>query len=72
MMLPAVASMKLSVSLTPDDVDFLDTYAREHGMSSRSATLQHAVQRLGRQVGALPRSLLVELDSALRLHLGLA
>jgi Arc/MetJ-type ribon-helix-helix transcriptional regulator len=35
--------MKVSISLPDDDVAFLDDYAREHGVESRSAVLQQAV-----------------------------
>ena len=35
--------MKLSVSLSDDDVALLDAYARATGLRSRSAALQHAV-----------------------------
>ncbi len=35
--------MKVSVSLPEDDVAFLDAYAREQGMDSRSAALHKAV-----------------------------
>lgn len=35
--------MKLSVSLQDQDVEFLDSYTKDHGMSSRSATLHKAV-----------------------------
>jgi len=38
--------MKLSVSLSDDDVAVLDEYARTSGLSSRSAALQHAVRLL--------------------------
>ena len=38
--------MKLSVSLPDDDVAFLDVYARENGVSSRSAALHRAVRLL--------------------------
>ena len=38
--------MKLSVSLSGEDVGFLDAYAQDHGIGSRSATLQRAVQLL--------------------------
>ena len=38
--------MKLSVSLSDDDVAFLDGYAERQGMSSRSAALQKAVRLL--------------------------
>jgi len=38
--------MKVSVSLLADDVQFLDEYAREQGLGSRSAALQRAVRLL--------------------------
>jgi len=38
--------MKVSVSLPGDDVRFLDEYAREQGLESRSAALQRAVRLL--------------------------
>lgn len=38
--------MKLSVSMSDDDVDFLDRYAHEHGVDSRSAVVQRAVSLL--------------------------
>jgi Arc/MetJ-type ribon-helix-helix transcriptional regulator len=38
--------MKLSVSLTDDDVAILDEYARTAGLPSRSAALHHAVRLL--------------------------
>ena len=38
--------MKLSVSLPDEDVEFLDRYASEHGISSRSAAVQRAVHLL--------------------------
>lgn len=38
--------MKLSVSLPDDDVEFLDTYATRHGMASRSAVVQRAIDQL--------------------------
>jgi Arc/MetJ-type ribon-helix-helix transcriptional regulator len=38
--------MKLSVSLPGEDVDFLDAYARERGLESRSAAVQQAVRLL--------------------------
>lgn len=38
--------MKLSVSLPDDDVAFLDRYAGEHGVASRSAAVQRAVRLL--------------------------
>jgi hypothetical protein len=38
--------MKVSVSLPGVDVEFLDAFAREQGLESRSAALQHAVHLL--------------------------
>ncbi len=38
--------MKVSVSLPEDDVAFLDSYAQEQGMDSRSAALHKAVALL--------------------------
>ncbi|HEX4344995.1 MAG TPA: ribbon-helix-helix domain-containing protein [Solirubrobacteraceae bacterium] len=38
--------MKLSVSLSNEDVAVLDEYARASGLPSRSAALQHAVRLL--------------------------
>ncbi|HEX6755099.1 MAG TPA: ribbon-helix-helix domain-containing protein [Mycobacteriales bacterium] len=38
--------MKLSVSLSPDDVATLDLYARVSGLKSRSAAIQHAIRLL--------------------------
>ena len=38
--------MKVSVSLPGDDVEFLDSYARERGLGSRSAALHRAVRML--------------------------
>jgi hypothetical protein len=38
--------MKLSVSLSDDDVEFLDHYATENGVDSRSAVVQRAVALL--------------------------
>jgi Arc/MetJ-type ribon-helix-helix transcriptional regulator len=35
--------MKVSVSLTEDDVQFLDAYARSQGVGSRSAVVHKAV-----------------------------
>lgn len=35
--------MKISVSLPVVDVEVLDSYAHTHGVSSRSAALQHAI-----------------------------
>ena len=45
--------MKLSVSLPDEDVEFLDTYATEQGIASRSAVLHKAVRLLrGAELGA--------------------
>lgn len=38
--------MDLSVSLSAEEVEFLDAYAREHALLSRSAAIQHAVRAL--------------------------
>ena len=38
--------MKVSVSLPGEDVEFLDAYAREQGLASRSSALQRAVRLL--------------------------
>jgi Arc/MetJ-type ribon-helix-helix transcriptional regulator len=38
--------VKLSVSLPEEDVEFLDTYAEEQGIESRSAALHKAVRML--------------------------
>ena len=38
--------MKVSVSLPGDDVQFLDAYAKERGLESRSAALHKAVRLL--------------------------
>ena len=38
--------MKLSVSLPDEDVEFLDDYAREQGVESRSAVVHRAVRLL--------------------------
>ena len=38
--------MKLSVSLPDDDVDFLDAYAQDQGIASRSAVVHKAVRLL--------------------------
>ncbi len=38
--------MKLSVSLSKEDVAVLDEYARTAGIRSRSAALQHAIRLL--------------------------
>ena len=39
--------MKLSVSLSEDEVAALDKYAHAAGLGSRSAAVQHAIRLLG-------------------------
>lgn len=39
-------SMKLSVSLPDEDIEFLDSYVRSRSAASRSAALQEAVRLL--------------------------
>ncbi len=39
--------VKLSVSLSPAEVEALDTYARAAGLKSRSAAIQQAIRLLG-------------------------
>lgn len=38
--------MKLSVSIAQEDVEFIDRYADEHGVESRSAVVQRALALL--------------------------
>jgi hypothetical protein len=38
--------VKLSVSISDEDVEFLDHYATEHGVRSRSGVVQRAVSLL--------------------------
>jgi 3-mercaptopyruvate sulfurtransferase SseA len=38
--------MKISVSLPRIDIQYLDEFAAQHGIGSRSATIQFAVDRL--------------------------
>ena len=38
--------MKLSVSLPDEDIEFLDAYAKEQGIGSRSAAVHKAVRLL--------------------------
>jgi Arc/MetJ-type ribon-helix-helix transcriptional regulator len=38
--------MKVSVSIPNADVEFLDSYAHEHGIESRSAAIQRAIKVL--------------------------
>lgn len=39
--------MKLSISLSEEDLAALDKYARAAGLRSRSAAIQHAIRSLG-------------------------
>jgi Arc/MetJ-type ribon-helix-helix transcriptional regulator len=39
----SINDVKMSVSLPEDDVEFLDSYARDQGIGSRSAALHKAV-----------------------------
>lgn len=41
-----MSGVKLSISLPPVDVEFLDGYAQQHGVESRSAAVQQAVALL--------------------------
>jgi Arc/MetJ-type ribon-helix-helix transcriptional regulator len=38
--------MKVSVSISNDEVDFIDRYASEHGVPSRSGVVQQALSLL--------------------------
>lgn len=38
--------MKISVSLTDDDVEYVDVYARRRGINSRSAVIREAIRLL--------------------------
>ncbi len=42
-----MSQVKLSVSLSPADVEALDKYARSAGLRSRSAAIQQAIKLLG-------------------------
>lgn len=39
-------SMKVSLSIPDEDVRFLDNFAREHGIASRSAAVQRSIAML--------------------------
>lgn len=57
--------MKLSVSLSDEDVEFVDTYAQNQGIESRSAVLQRAVQLLrALELGPAYEAAWMEWDSA--------
>lgn len=42
-----MSKVKLSVSLSPSEVETLDKYARSAGLGSRSAAIQQAIRLLG-------------------------
>ncbi len=42
-----MSQVKLSVSLSPSDVETLDRYAQAAGLKSRSAAIQQAIKLLG-------------------------
>ena len=42
-----MSQVKLSVSLSPADVEVLDKYVRSAGLRSRSAAIQQAIKLLG-------------------------
>ena len=42
-----MTGVKLSVSLSEEDVAALDRYAQSSGLKSRSAAVQHAIRLLG-------------------------
>ena len=42
-----MSQVKVSVSLSEDDVAALDRYAKAAGLKSRSAAIQEAIRRLG-------------------------
>ena len=46
--------MKLSISLPDNDVEFLDRYAQEQGVDSRSAVVARAIEllRASQMIGA--------------------
>jgi antitoxin MazE9 len=55
--------VKLSVSLPEEDVKFLDAYASDQGISSRSAVLHKAVRLLrGAELGSAYEDAFVEWD----------
>jgi antitoxin MazE9 len=57
--------MKLSVSLSDTDVRFLDTYAKAHGLASRSAAVSQAVRALrDSELGAAYEEAFAEWDES--------
>jgi len=65
--------MKVRVSLPGQDVEFLDAYAREQGLESRSAALHRAVRLLRTaELGGTYEAVWDEwIADGIRLHLGL-
>jgi metal-responsive CopG/Arc/MetJ family transcriptional regulator len=41
-----MTSMKVSLSIPDEDIRFLDNFAREHGIASRSAAVQRSIAML--------------------------
>jgi len=41
-----VIGMKVSLSIPDEDIRFLDNFARDHGIASRSAAMQHSIALL--------------------------
>lgn len=41
-----VICMKVSLSIPAEDIRFLDNFARDHGIKSRSAAVQHGIAML--------------------------
>ena len=50
----SMTGMKLSLSIPTEDVEFLDAYATEHALGSRSAAVHDAIRAL--RLTALPAS----------------
>jgi Arc/MetJ-type ribon-helix-helix transcriptional regulator len=50
----SISGVKLSLSIPADDVEFLDAYAADHELPSRSAAVHHAIRAL--RTAALPRA----------------
>lgn len=49
-----MSGVKLSLSIPSEDVEFLDAYAAEHALGSRSAAVHDAIRAL--RLSALPGS----------------
>ncbi|HEX4805252.1 MAG TPA: ribbon-helix-helix domain-containing protein [Conexibacter sp.] len=61
----SMLGMKLSVSLSSEDVEFLDAYAAAHESASRSAVVQEAIRALRlRDLGDAYRDALEEWESS--------